>query len=314
MRSIPAELDPAIVADVDATLDAIVRDEGVSIPWAVESGSRAWGFPSPDSDYDGRFIYVRPAEDYLSIWPRRDVIEAPLVGELDINGWGVAAISGLPGAGRSRGAGSRSEPWAKALRLILKGNAVIFEWLQSPIVYRGDATFRDALLDLGRRHADRNAIGRHYLYLGERQRRTYFGDGKSVAVKKLFYALRPAAALRWLRMHAEAAMPPMYFPTLMAECDPPHDVAALTEELIARKAMRRELGEGPLPEVIERFVAEEFEAAREAFDGGGGLASPGAREEADAFFRSLVTSSSVGAEHNRVMHAQPLYRHGERCE
>lgn len=209
MRAIPADLDPRVVADIDATLDAIVRDEGVAIPWAIESGSRAWGFPSPDSDYDGRFLYVRPSADYLSIWPRRDVIEMPLVGELDVNGWDLA----------------------KALRLMLKGNAVVLEWLQSPIVYRGDAAFRDALLDLGRRHADRGAIGRHYLHLGERQRRTYFGDDKSVAVKKLFYALRPAAALRWLRMHADAAMPPMHFPTLMAECDPPRDLAALTKEL-----------------------------------------------------------------------------------
>lgn len=266
MRAIPAELDPATVADIDAALDAIVRDEGVAIPWAIESGSRAWGFPSPDSDYDCRFLYVRPSADYLSIWQRRDVIETPLVGELDINGWDLA----------------------KALRLMLKGNAVVLEWLQSPIVYRGDATFRDALLDLGRRHADRAAIGRHYLHLGERQRRTYFGDGKSVAVKKLFYALRPATALRWLRMHADVAMPPMHFPTLMAECDPPRDVAALTEELIARKAVTRELGEGPLPEVIARFVAEEFEAARGAFERERGAVDPRMRDDADAVFRSLV--------------------------
>lgn len=266
MRAIPADLDPRVVADIDATLDRVVRDEGVAIPWAIESGSRAWGFPSPDSDYDGRFLYVRPSADYLSIWPRRDVIEMPLVGELDVNGWDLA----------------------KVLRLMLKGNAVVLEWLQSPIVYRGEAAFRDALLDLGQRHADRGAIGRHYLHLGERQRRTYFGDGKSVAVKKLFYALRPAAALRWLRAHADAAMPPMHFPTLMAESDPPRDVAALTEELIARKAVTRELGEGPLPELIARFLADEFEAARGAFEGDGGAASAEAREEADAVFRRVV--------------------------
>jgi predicted nucleotidyltransferase len=94
------------------------------------------------------------------------------------------------------------------------------------------------------------------------KRATDFGDVKSVAVKKLFYALRSAAALRWLRRHGEAAMPPMHVPTLMAECDPPRDLAALTGELIARKAVMRELGEGPPPEVIARFVAEEFEEAR----------------------------------------------------
>jgi uncharacterized protein len=83
-------------------------------------------------------------------------------------------------------------------------------------------------------------------------------------------------------------MPPMHVPTLMAECDPPQGVAALTGELIARKAVTRELGEGPLPEVIARFVAKEFEAARGAFEGVRGAASAAAREEADAVFRGMV--------------------------
>lgn len=78
---------------------------------------------------------------------------------------------------------------------MLKGNAVVLEWLRSPIVYRGDATFRDDLLALARSHVDRDAVTRHYLDLGERQQRTYFGDGKQVALKKLFYALRTADAL-----------------------------------------------------------------------------------------------------------------------
>ncbi len=122
------------------------------------------------------------------------MIEVPLTGELDVNGRDLA----------------------KALRLMLKGNAVVLEWLRSPIAYRCDPGFRDAFLALARDCADRRLIGRHYLHLGERQRRTYFGDGKSVALKKLFYALRPAAALRWLRMHQEEAVPPMHFPTLMS--------------------------------------------------------------------------------------------------
>lgn len=266
MRAIPSDFAAATVAAIDATLDDVAREHRVAIPLAVESGSRAWGFPSPDSDYDCRFVFVRGEDAYLSLRPLRDVIEAPMVGELDVSGWDLA----------------------KSLRLMLKGNAVILEWLRSPVVYRGDARFRDALLDLAQRHADRRLIGRHYMHLGERQRRTYFGDGKSVAVKKLFYALRPAAALRWMRVHEQQAVPPMHFPTLMAECDPPANVAAMAAELVERKAVTRELGEGPLPDAIAAFVEQEFAAARDVFETGRVRLSPAAWEEADAFFRDAV--------------------------
>lgn len=271
MRTLPADFAPDTVAASDATLDSIERDERVWIGWAIESGSRAWGFPSPDSDYDCRFIYVRRQADYLSIWPRRDVIETPLIGDLDVNGWDLA----------------------KALRLMLKGNAVVLEWLRSPIVYRGDLGFRDAFLALAERHTDRHAVMRHYLHLGERQRRTYFGDGKSVATKKLFYALRPAAALRWLRLHPDGAIPPMHFPTLMAECDPPREVAAMTAELIAAKARTRELGEGPPPGVIAGFIGEEFAIANQSLNGRQSPASDQARAEADAFLLDQIRTLEI---------------------
>ena len=111
-------------------------EERVAIPLAIESGSRAWGFPSPDIGYDCRFVYVRPTKDYLSPWSLRDVIETPLEGELDVSGWDLG----------------------KALKLMLKGNAVIVELLQSPITYRGDAEFRDEFLALCRHCADRVKI------------------------------------------------------------------------------------------------------------------------------------------------------------
>ncbi len=265
-RSIPNSFAPDIVAAIDGELDRIEREHKVRLPLAIESGSRAWGFPSPDSDYDCRFIFIRAQDDYLSLRPKRDIIETPLVGELDVNGWDMA----------------------KALRLMLKGNTVVLEWLRSPIAYRCDPAFRDGFLDLARTCADRRLIGRHYLHLGERQRRTYFGDGKSIALKKLFYALRPAAALRWLRVHPGEAVPPMHFPTLLSECEPPTDVAHLGAELIARKAETRELGTGPLPAPIAAFLEQEFAAARETFETGPVAPSDGARRMADDFFRQTI--------------------------
>jgi predicted nucleotidyltransferase len=125
----------------------------------------------------------------------------------------------------------------KAVKLLLKGNAVIIEWLRSPVVYRGEAWFRNAFLDFADRFADRDLVARHHLHLGERQRRAYFGDGSAVSGKKIFYALRPAAVLRWLRQHPGEAVAPMHFPTLVAECEAPPPVAE-TDQQISSPARR----------------------------------------------------------------------------
>lgn len=266
LRNIPETMGADAVACVDARLAKTACEHGVAIPLAIESGSRAWGFPSPDSDYDCRFIFVRPIDQYLSPWQRRDVIETPLEGILDVNGWELG----------------------KALKLLLKGNAVVIEWLTSPIIYAADSVFRDGFLELAKGYARRELIARHYLHLGERQRRTYFGDGNTVPQKKIFYALRPAAVLRWLRIHQESAIAPMHFPTLIAECDPPADVANYTAELMARKAVTRELGVEPLPACIATFIDGEFEAARSEFERVVIAPADDARHQAEAFFRATV--------------------------
>lgn len=266
LRAIPEGFDSGALGGIDARLESVEEDEQVRILLAVESGSRAWGFPSPDSDYDCRFLFLRRRADYLSPWQKRDVIEHPIEGELDVSGWELG----------------------KALKLLLKGNAVVVEWLTSPIVYRGDAALREALLTLARTFPNRAGVARHYLHLGDKQRRTHFADGKPVRLKKLFYALRPAAALRWLRLHPEAAIAPMHFPTLMAECDPPAELESLVEALIARKAETRELGEAPLPEPVVRFVDEEFALAHATLPAGSPGLDPAARRAAEALFRQAI--------------------------
>ena len=269
IRSIPQSFDPAVVAAIDARLAGVRETEAVQIPLAIESGSRAWGFPSPDSDYDCRFVFVRPLEQLLSPWLRRDVIETPLDAVLDVNGWELG----------------------KALKLLLKGNAVIIEWLQSPVVYDADEAFRDDFRAFASEAADPKLIARHYLHLGVRQRRVYFGDGTAVAQKKLFYALRPAAALRWLRMNPQATVPPMHFPTLMEECAPPAELRAVTQDLLARKAVTHELGTGPAPKEILSFIDAEFELATSTIDTGPVTVSEAARARATAFYQAVIQRS-----------------------
>lgn len=266
LRNIQPEMDQKKVALIDALLDRVADEHRVFLPLAIESGSRAWGFASPDSDYDCRFVFVRRIADHLTPWPARDVIEFPPEGDLDANGWDLG----------------------KALRLLLKGNAVIIEWLRSPVIYRGEAWFRDGFLEFARHAATREAIGRHYLHLGERQRRVYFGDGTSVAQKKIFYALRPAATLRWLRMYPAEAVAPMHFPTLMAECDPPAELVKKVSDLMNRKLLTRELGTAAVPPVVASFIDSEFELARGVFESGRSRASEQIFVQAEQFYRMVV--------------------------
>lgn len=227
IRAIPLDFDPAQVAAIDARLVA-VEAEPVTIGIAIESGSRAWGFASPDSDYDCRFLYVRQRAAYLSLWPARDVIETPLDGLLDVGGWDVA----------------------KAIRLMVAGNAVVIEWLRSPIVYRGDPDFIAELTAFANQWVPRASVRRHYRHLALGQCEEW---RRARAIKKLFYALRPAAALHWMARHADT-LPPMHFPTLMAECDPPGAVAEATAALIEAKARTRELGTTIMPAEVEAFI------------------------------------------------------------
>ncbi len=270
LRTLPPAMAAPAIAQIDARLAAISQQHGVAIPFAIESGSRAWGFPSPNSDYDCRFVFVRQPDDYLSPWQRRDVIETPVEGDLDVNGWDLA----------------------KAVRLLSGGNAVIIEWLMSPVVYQAEEQFREEFLALARRIADRHLVARHYLHLGERFWDACLAADGAVPRKKILYALRPAAALRWLRLHEEAVAP-MELPALLAACDPPAGLAGAVEELIARKAEAAESDCEPLPQAVAAFIERELEAAREAFAKRPPALDAEARSAAEAFFRATVRRLAV---------------------
>lgn len=165
-------INPEIRRRIEERLDEIESQDSVRILLAVESGSRAWGFPSPESDYDERFLYARPREWYLSINSRRDVIECPIEDILDVNGWDIR----------------------KALGLLLKSNPVLSEWLCSPIRYREDQACTERMQTLAARVAFRRPARFHYLHLGKSAYDAKIGDRETVAPKMLF--LRDSASAR----------------------------------------------------------------------------------------------------------------------
>lgn len=189
-------------------LIAIERDFNVRILYACESGSRAWGFASPDSDYDVRFIYVHTVTDYLSIDEHRDVIELPVDKVLDISGWELR----------------------KALRLFNKSNAPLFEWLQSPIVYSADAKFLSELKSIMNGHFSPRASMHHYLSMATGVfERDLTSD--RVNVKRYFYALRPVLAAKWIA--DRNTVPPMELVALRVLL--PRRIDMLVDELLALK-------------------------------------------------------------------------------
>ncbi len=259
-----SQIEPDVRAEIERRLAEIEASENVRVLLAVESGSRAWGFPSPDSDYDVRFVYARPVDWYLSIDRRRDVIERPIDGDLDINGWDLK----------------------KALQLLIKPNAVMHEWLESPIKYREEAAATARLRALADETLHRIPATYHYLHLGEGQWRRFIDGRDRVAVKKYFYVLRPALALCWLRQNDDDRVP-MNIAELRAGCDLPADVDAFLDDLIERKRSTKELGQGPRIPALDRFVTAAFAAARER------AYSPrrpvkGLFEQANQLFRDLV--------------------------
>lgn len=254
----------AMRQQIEAVLDKIERDHDVEILFAIESGSRAWGFPSPDSDYDVRFVYRRPLYWYLSIEPGRDVIELPISGDLDVNGWDVQ----------------------KALGLMLKANPVLLEWLSSPIKYRWNAPVATQLIDLASSAAYGTKCRHHYLRLAERQWNQNIEGQAEVNLKKYFYCVRPAMALRWLKLRP-GAPPPMNFNALAEGIDLSPELISKLKELLVLKSRTKELGDGPRIAVIDQFVTSEMEQARELLDSSAPI-TPDLRVRANELFRALV--------------------------
>lgn len=215
---------------IQMKLNEIERSEGVRILRAIESGSRAWGFASPDSDYDVRFIYVRPLRDYLTLRPKRkDTIEWVVDETLDICGWDLS----------------------KALQLAHKGNLFLFEWATSPVVYRSTETW-DELWEVVRAYFSPRAALYSYYGIAYNTNRDFL-QGERVRYKKYLYALRPLLACKFIAERRE--QPPVAFDKLV-DAAAPCDLRPAIDELLAAKAQMNEKDEAARIPAIDAFVED----------------------------------------------------------
>ncbi|HEX8552415.1 MAG TPA: nucleotidyltransferase domain-containing protein [Abditibacteriaceae bacterium] len=242
------------LADIEAEFD-------VRILFACESGSRAWGFASPDSDFDVRFVYIHRSEWYLSIDVEnaRDVIEKPIIDDLDINGWDAR----------------------KALRLLYKSNPPLLEWLGSPIQYQEYAGSLALLQEAAARCYSPVACAYHYRQMAKTN---YVANlrGDEVKLKKYLYVLRPLLAVRWIEAGRGAVPTP--FGELLAAEALPAPVQQDIDTLLIQKSSSGESARGPRLPSLHAWIEEELARVGEKqFD-----LPVGEKTDLDTTFRELL--------------------------
>lgn len=238
-------MTPTVEERIEAELARIEQTEAVTVLYACESGSRAWGFASKDSDYDVRFIYLRKTDAYLTIQDKRDVIEKPIDDELDVSGWD------LP----------------KALQLLRKSNPPLLEWLQSPIVYRKhDGFLRRIGAVMDDYYSPINCMY-HYLHMAQNNYRTAM-TGETVKHKKYFYVLRPVLACMWIERGMGVV--PIAFATLvdrLLDRQGEHaELCRAIDDLLEVKRRGTEAARGPRITPIADFLEAELARLEEVHE------------------------------------------------
>ncbi|RDC61894.1 nucleotidyltransferase domain-containing protein [Adhaeribacter pallidiroseus] len=245
---------------IQEKLRAVEKEYGVSILLACETGSRAWGFSSPDSDYDVRFIYRHPASNYLALNEPQDHIEY-LKEDLDLVGWDVR----------------------KSLKLLLKSNAAMFERLQSPIIYQQQGNFRKQLQALAPAYFSGQAGLHHYASMAFNYYKTCV-PAEAVKLKSYFYLLRTTLASLWIV--EKCRIPPMWFQELLPLVQDAR-IKNKIDELLLLKAEMNETYLHPKEAALEQYcwqILNYCEPFKNAFT------SPlGAVQKLNNLFRTIIT-------------------------
>ncbi len=199
-------------------LRQIEQDKNIEILFAVESGSRAWGFASPDSDYDIRFVYKHSKDWYLNLWEQADTIQFMTEDDLDGSGWDIR----------------------KALRLLAKSNASFTGWLFSPIVYRANNDFLNEIKKVA--NANFNPVSGFYHFHSMNKNFEETLGSEKMTLKSFFYAIRTALCANWI--YKNETIPPVLFREMYSLIDTSYH--SKLDALIALKSERIEKSNDPV--------------------------------------------------------------------
>ncbi|MBC3872645.1 nucleotidyltransferase domain-containing protein [Undibacterium flavidum] len=229
--------DEAVHTVIQERLRSIEQKHNVNILLAIESGSRAWGFASPDSDWDVRFIYVHREPWYFKVHAGRDVIETGIeqhpLGELDINGWELR----------------------KSLQLLHKSNPALMEWLQSPLLYRRNDLVMSQYENLAKIFFKPQASFQHYVSMAITNAREFLQKDQ-VRLKKYLYVLRPIFACLWIEQFGD--MPPIEFHRLLERLLPDGSLRAEIDALLIKKMAGGEMEVADQIPAISAFIHTEL--------------------------------------------------------
>lgn len=243
-------------------LDKIESDQKIKFILAIESGSRAWGFPSKDSDYDIRFIYHHERDWYLTAFQKRDVVDTVFIGDLDAGGWDIT----------------------KCMQLMHKGNAPLLEWLHSPIVYRQDEAKIAALKELAEKSFNPKMIFHHYISLAKKK----ILDEKTAAnAKSYLYALRALLCAQWVVDFK--SVPPVEFKVLQ---DHYFESGACRDQLMELLSAKLDLAEGDQYMIPDGLMAYAKDSLSRLAESGVEVKKLVGTESYDIFLRDILSDET----------------------
>jgi predicted nucleotidyltransferase len=215
-------------------LSNIQNQYDIEVLYAIESGSRAWGFESQNSDYDVRYIYIHKSEWYLSIDDKKDSHETILPNDIDLAGWELR----------------------KTLKLFRKSNPPLLEWLDSDIVYLDKFDFANQLRKLANEYFNPKSCIYHYLHMAKGNYGEYLRKDK-VKLKKYFYVLRPILACDWISKNNTPS--PIKFQTLLDSQIESKQIKIVVEDLLKQKKSSMEMDEGDRIPILNDFIQEKLD-------------------------------------------------------
>jgi len=215
-------------------LSNIQNQYDIEVLYAIESGSRAWGFESQNSDYDVRYIYIHKPEWYLSIDDKKDSHETILPNDIDLAGWELR----------------------KTLKLFRKSNPPLLEWLDSDIVYLDKFDFANQLRKLAKEYFNPKSCIYHYLHMAKGNYGEYLKKDK-VKLKRYFYVLRPILACEWIIKNNTPA--PIKFQTLLDSQVEDKQIKIVVEDLLKQKKSSMEMDEGDRIPILNDFIQEKLD-------------------------------------------------------